>query len=337
MTGNPIVIGENAGSSVNTQAFSTSSVGTVAFQRSSGGGVSVVRRFDRKGTPLGDLTEASSLTGIALSPDGQRLAISMAETGSTKNDLWIRDLKRGTQTRFTFDPGDEVFPVWNPAGDTIAFASDRAGGYAVMVKPVSGVTEEKALPGLTLNVTAPVQYTATARYLTIFAQGSDGPFDSWALPRGDAAHPIPIASTQFTEMAPGSPRTAASSRSRATIRPARGLRAGVPEGERPLADLDGRRRPAALAARRQGAHLPHPGEQAHGGPSRARPPDSRRGRPALLFAIHPSPNGHGLRRDAETTRRFLVNTVPDRAGLASAQPARPLDAPPREGRQEARR
>ena len=31
VTGNPIVIGENAGSSVNTQAFSASSVGTVAF------------------------------------------------------------------------------------------------------------------------------------------------------------------------------------------------------------------------------------------------------------------------------------------------------------------
>jgi hypothetical protein len=38
VVGNPVVIGENAGSSVNTEAFSASATGSVAFQSSNSGG-----------------------------------------------------------------------------------------------------------------------------------------------------------------------------------------------------------------------------------------------------------------------------------------------------------
>ena len=95
VVGNPVVIGENAGTSVNTEAFSASSTGCVAFQSSSnGGGAFVVRHFDRTGKSLGNVTAAANIGSIALSPDGQRLAMAIGGEGGAKADLWIRDLKR---------------------------------------------------------------------------------------------------------------------------------------------------------------------------------------------------------------------------------------------------
>ncbi len=37
--------------------------------------------------------------------------------------MWIYDLVRETQTRLTFDPADEEFPIWTPDGQRVAFGS----------------------------------------------------------------------------------------------------------------------------------------------------------------------------------------------------------------------
>jgi Tol biopolymer transport system component/predicted Ser/Thr protein kinase len=202
VVGNPIVIGENAGSSVNTEAFTVSSNGGVAFQSSNTGSALIVLRYDRTGKALGPATPAAPIGGFAVSPDGQRMALSISEGGSSKADLWIRDLRRGTQTRFTFDPGDDIWPVWSPRGDTIAFSSDRAGDYSVMIKPVSGVSEETPLPGLKITTSGPTQYSADGKFLFVCTRTSRGDWDSYAVPLADSAHPIPIATTPFDDLVP---------------------------------------------------------------------------------------------------------------------------------------
>ena len=60
-----------------------------------------------------------------LSPDGTRVAVEVQDENT---DIWVHDLARGTQTRLTFDPGLDRFPVWTPDGERIAFASNRGGG-----------------------------------------------------------------------------------------------------------------------------------------------------------------------------------------------------------------
>jgi Tol biopolymer transport system component len=197
------VIGENAGTSVNTEAFSASSTGSVAFQSSgNAGGAFVVRRYDRAGKPLGNVTEAGNIGSIALSPDGQRLALSIGGSGSSKADLWIRDLKRGTQTRFTFDAGDDIWPVWSPRGDTIAFSSDRGGSYGVMVKPSSGVTQEVMIASSKLVTSGPIGFSPDGRTLTVADFGQNGSWDAWAIRDRDGEHPEAVSTTQFNEIAP---------------------------------------------------------------------------------------------------------------------------------------
>jgi len=59
---------------------------------------------------------------VALSPDGQRLALSIRDGAAF--DLWVTDLDRGTWLRLTQD-GHSQKPLWSPDGARIAFASGR--------------------------------------------------------------------------------------------------------------------------------------------------------------------------------------------------------------------
>ncbi len=73
---------------------------------------------------------AQNLNGnaIALSPDGQRLALTVARTGSGQNDIWIKQLGRtsGTLTKLTFE-GNNINPVWTPNGQRVLWAPEHSG------------------------------------------------------------------------------------------------------------------------------------------------------------------------------------------------------------------
>jgi len=61
---------------------------------------------------------------IALSPDGQRLAVTVARTGLGENDIWIKQLDRTprTLTKLTFE-GNNLNPVWTPDGQRVLWAA----------------------------------------------------------------------------------------------------------------------------------------------------------------------------------------------------------------------
>ena len=81
--------------------------------------------IDRNGreTPVG--LEDRPYVGVALSPDGSRIAVAIRQQGDT--DIWIATPSRQTMTQLTAEPANETLPVWSPDGQSIAFQSDRAG------------------------------------------------------------------------------------------------------------------------------------------------------------------------------------------------------------------
>jgi serine/threonine-protein kinase len=81
---------------------------------------------NREGIETAVPFEPKRYTRASLSPDGQRIAVALAETDNT--DIWIGEPGQDTLIRLTREPTTETAPLWSPDGRAIVFRSDRDGG-----------------------------------------------------------------------------------------------------------------------------------------------------------------------------------------------------------------
>ncbi|MCX5755175.1 MAG: hypothetical protein NTX19_03515, partial [Gemmatimonadetes bacterium] len=118
--------------SLNSTDMAVSANGTAIFVAGTSGGNSLMVEpvwVTRAGamTPMDSAwtMNISQVNGntIALSPDGHRLALTVARTNSEENDIWIKQLDRklGTLTKLTFE-GNNINPVWTPNGQRVLYA-----------------------------------------------------------------------------------------------------------------------------------------------------------------------------------------------------------------------
>jgi Tol biopolymer transport system component len=89
--------------------------------------------------------EPADYGDLALSPDGRRAAVSVLDYAVNTRDIWVFDITRGVRTRITFDPSDDVTPVWSADGTQLVFASNRAGHFDIYRKSVAGVGGEELI------------------------------------------------------------------------------------------------------------------------------------------------------------------------------------------------
>ncbi|SPE38243.1 Serine/threonine protein kinase [Candidatus Sulfopaludibacter sp. SbA6] len=126
-------------------SFSASANGILVYQPGNGLGDSQLTWFDRTGKTLGTVGSAAEYSNPALSPDGSRLAVGIRDAGTQWRDIWVFDLARNTAAKLTFDPKDDLDPVWSPDGSRIAFTSDRRGVRNIYVKSAYGTGAEELL------------------------------------------------------------------------------------------------------------------------------------------------------------------------------------------------
>lgn len=69
---------------------------------------------------------SSGRGGLALSPDGTQLAVSIRDEGGTV-DVWVKQLDTGPLARLTFEGNRNSRPFWLPDGRSIGFSSTRRG------------------------------------------------------------------------------------------------------------------------------------------------------------------------------------------------------------------
>ena len=100
--------------------------------------------LDRHGEKTGEIGQAQEeIDSPALSPDGRLVAVTATEGSNT--DVWVYDITRGVRTRLSSAPERDRRPVWSPAGDEVAFTSDRAGDGDILLVHADGSGEENVL------------------------------------------------------------------------------------------------------------------------------------------------------------------------------------------------
>jgi Tol biopolymer transport system component len=146
VTGEPLVVTEQVGSGSPSgfAAFSVSAAGTLAYASGTSANRQLVW-FSRDGQRLGSFGSSGEYSSPSLSPDQRKVAIARAHPQIRTPDIWTLDLARGTETRFTFDPGGEITPLWSPDGGRIVFSSDRTGTWELYQKDLSGAAPDQLL------------------------------------------------------------------------------------------------------------------------------------------------------------------------------------------------
>ena len=147
VSGSPVVVGSSVGLQPSTYwaALTAAENGTVVYNTGVGAVLSVLTWIDRSGKELGSIGEPGEIANPTLSPDGKRVVVDMADLKANNVDLWLESTNGGGNTRFTFDPAEEVDGVWSPDGSQVAYRIALEDGTSVLVKSANGMEKERFL------------------------------------------------------------------------------------------------------------------------------------------------------------------------------------------------
>ena len=154
--------------------------------------------LDREGKALGTVGPPAHYGELSISPDGKQVAAAIGDRDKGTTDVWVVDLARGTKTRLTSDPTDDLNPLWSPDGERVLFTSDREGFYNLYAVAASGAGPTETVLKSGLDKWS-MDWSADGS--TVLYQEFDPKtkYDIWTLPlRGK---PVEFVRTPYSEMA----------------------------------------------------------------------------------------------------------------------------------------
>ena len=188
LSGDPVPVASNVqydGGMLRT-TFTVSTGGVLLYEpgatTDSGGGTDLVW-LDRTGK--GGVGERAEYEGMRLSPDGKRLAVSVA-VASPNPDIWVLDPVRGSKARLTFDPASHHLPSWSPDGQRVAFISQTGSSYvsSLHARLANGSGQDELLLASEDAATALLwpQWSPDGRYLVYQKESGSTGASVWAVP-----------------------------------------------------------------------------------------------------------------------------------------------------------
>ena len=179
--------------------YSISTTGTLAYIP--GGAQMVGERLvwvSRNGTEQALAAPPRAYAYPRVSPDGRRIAVSIAEEDNIQ--LWLYDLARDTLTKQTFDGNVNQVPVWTPDGKRIAFLSNKEGQMSTFWELADGSGGLEPLTTGEYN-RAPRSFSPDGQLLAYIEINPTTGYDIWVLRLSDRKAQ-PFLRTPFNESVP---------------------------------------------------------------------------------------------------------------------------------------
>jgi serine/threonine protein kinase len=203
-TGEPQTVADQVGYQPSTYwaAFTVANNGTVVYNPTVGAAVSILTWYDRAGKELGRLGDAGVLSNPTLSPDNSKVAVDVADAKANNVNIWLNDISHGTNSRFTFDPGEVVAGAWSRDGAMIAYRSVE--GYThVYLKDAQGLQPAKSIFEFKLGPHAnedliPNSWSLDGKEILCTLQPDAGGSDLVLLP-ASGGKPMPFLATRASE------------------------------------------------------------------------------------------------------------------------------------------
>ncbi len=211
LSGDPVPIAEQVGSTLGVQGFFSASVnGVLAYVGGSSGNTQLAW-FDRQGKSSGTVGEPANFGPITISPDGKQAAMTRLDSqGGLQGNLWLYDLTGGgAPARFTFDSAFDEYPVFSPDGSRIVFGSARDGSMNLYQKFTNGAKNEEPLLK-SAEQKFPYSWSRDGNYLAYTVQTPKTRDDIWILPmepspsvgsKDGSQKPMLFQGTEFNETA----------------------------------------------------------------------------------------------------------------------------------------
>ncbi len=177
--------------------YDVSQNGTLIYVTGSAGWIGKPVWVDRQGkvTPTG--MPIQSYGTFRLSPDGKRLAITVA--GAT-DDVWVYEFARGTFARLTV-AGNNFSPIWTRDGKKVTFVSCKDGQCRILQKPYDASGSEDVLTTSQYGIGAD-SWSPNGKVLAYTEWNPNTSGDIFVLQLDGDRKPQPFLRTQFTEWGP---------------------------------------------------------------------------------------------------------------------------------------
>jgi Tol biopolymer transport system component len=135
VSGSPTVVANAVGFQPSTYwtAFTVSPNGTLIYNTDVGAAQSALTWMDRSGKELGRIGDPAIMANPTLSPDGSRVAVDISDEKANNVDIWIESTTGAGNSRFTFDPSEEVAAVWSRDGSMLAYRNAGGDGPGLLL------------------------------------------------------------------------------------------------------------------------------------------------------------------------------------------------------------
>jgi Tol biopolymer transport system component len=209
LTGEPFPVAGQVGTVLNNSVsirrrnFSISDTGVLVFDPLPDRQINQLVWMDRGGRKTGSIDGMDKAAMVRLSLDDKRFVVSRFDFQTGNADLWLSNVTGGKAERLTFNPANDIFPVWSPDGSRIAWCSNGEGVYHLYERAANGAGQD-ALLSKSDYLKFPTDWSRDGRFIIYRETNPKTKYDVWVLPVGpktEALSPFPILQTEANEAA----------------------------------------------------------------------------------------------------------------------------------------